>query len=146
MTQFVIKVNLFVLIWEYVDKNFSDFGRSKTGNPGVSEWVEISTPLLVGKSFDQLNVLLIWKKILYKLIFVSSMQVGFHTIQRHYCTYVWAVEIRDKEDQKRTRCNVKFSGTFLPSDYSAKYVLCYYSKVMDRVLGVSNVFRVSTNK
>ncbi|PIK51759.1 putative phosphatidylinositol 4,5-bisphosphate 5-phosphatase A, partial [Apostichopus japonicus] len=77
---------------------------------------------------------------------IGLYKVGFHTIQRHYCTYVWAVEIRDKEDQKRTRCNVKFSGTFLPSDYSAKYVLCYYSKVMDRVLGVSNVFRVSTNK
>lgn len=72
---------------------------------------------------------------------IGLYKIGFQTVQRSYCTYEWAVQV-DSETHKRTHCKVRFSPTYLPSDFDAKYVLCYNSRAMNCVLGVSNVFRI----
>ncbi|XP_071790794.1 phosphatidylinositol 4,5-bisphosphate 5-phosphatase A-like [Asterias amurensis] len=71
---------------------------------------------------------------------VGLYKVGFQTPSRSYVTYVWAVP--DGETKQQSGCQVIFKASYLPEDTTAKYVLCYYSKIMNCVLGVSNVFRV----
>ena len=68
------------------------------------------------------------------------LQVGFNTAQKHYLTYAWAVPNGESNDGV---CRITFGSAYLPDDSCQKYVLCYVSKVMSCVLGVSNVFRVS---
>ncbi|XP_041455927.1 phosphatidylinositol 4,5-bisphosphate 5-phosphatase A-like [Lytechinus variegatus] len=70
---------------------------------------------------------------------VGLYKVGFNTAQKHYITYVWA----DSNGETDTGVGrVKFGASYLPEDTCSKYVLCYVSRTMSCVLGVSNVFRI----
>ncbi|XP_038058902.1 phosphatidylinositol 4,5-bisphosphate 5-phosphatase A-like [Patiria miniata] len=71
---------------------------------------------------------------------VGLYKVGFQTPSRSYVTYVWAVP--NGETRPASGCQVTFKASYLPQDIFSKYVLCYFSKVMNCVLGVSNVFRI----
>ena len=68
-------------------------------------------------------------------------QVGFQNAAKDAYTYIWSVP--GGETKGPSGCKTKFNARYIPDDTCTKYVLCYYSKPMNCVLGVSNVFRVS---
>ncbi|XP_072163312.1 phosphatidylinositol 4,5-bisphosphate 5-phosphatase A-like [Diadema setosum] len=70
---------------------------------------------------------------------IGLYKVGFHTAQKHYVTYVYAVP---NGESNSGMCKIKFGSGYLPEDTCTKYVLCYISRTMNCVLGVSNVFRI----
>ncbi|XP_033123320.1 phosphatidylinositol 4,5-bisphosphate 5-phosphatase A-like [Anneissia japonica] len=63
----------------------------------------------------------------------------FSSIERDYKTYVWA-DARSASKQSG-KYQVTFQAEYLPDDCYDKFVLCYYSSVMECTLGVSAPFK-----
>lgn len=67
---------------------------------------------------------------------IGLYKVGFRTVYWDYCRYVWA-------EVGRKHCTISFDECNLPSD-DGEYVLCYNSYLKECVLGVSNLFKISS--
>ncbi|XP_072034350.1 phosphatidylinositol 4,5-bisphosphate 5-phosphatase A-like [Amphiura filiformis] len=71
---------------------------------------------------------------------IGLYKVGFQNAAKDAETYIWSVP--QGETKGESGCKTKFTARYLPEDTCTKYVLCYYSKTMNCVLGISNVFRI----
>ncbi|XP_071944482.1 inositol polyphosphate 5-phosphatase K-like [Antedon mediterranea] len=75
---------------------------------------------------------------------IGLYKYEFSNIERDYVTYVWA----DMKSLSKQTCKhqVTIQSEYLPDDcIYDKFILCYYSSVMDCTLGVSAPFKLTPN-